>query len=405
MNASCISTHSIVKISVRALTLMWLLFPLVSLGQSTSQGNSLVPAFTLEDGTPIKLRLSRTISSAEESVGNEVDFDVLEEVRISDRLVIPKGSLALGTVTVAQEKRRMGHGGKLDINIDSVRLANGQKAALRAVKNTKGGGHVGAMTGAIVATSLVFWPAAPFFLMMHGKDITIPKGTEITAYVNGNMNLDPTRFGGLAATQDGTATPLDAPAKAAMIAITSTPAGAEISVDHNFVGNTPSSVAVSGGEHVVSVRKNGFNDWEREIKVSGGTVSLSADLTPGSTKSSVVGTTVASQNTAAAPRSATRDKVQKVDVETASGWIGLSTEPQGIGRLAITQVVSNGPAARGGLEVGDIVVGLNGRPVTSGQDFDTAVAACKPGSKLQVSYLRRAWQLQATVMVGDGTNP
>jgi len=332
---------------------------------------------------------------------------VLEEVRIVDRLVIPKGSLALGTVTVAQEKRRMGHGGKLDINIDSVRLANGQKAALRAVKNTKGGGHVGAMTGAIVATSLVFWPAAPFFLMMHGKDITIPKGTEITAYVNGNMNLDPSRFGGIsAATQNGIAPPIDDVAKAAMIAITSTPAGAEISVDHNFVGNTPSSVSVSGGEHVVLVRKNGFIDWEREIKVSGGTVNLTADLTPGSNKSSMVSTAVASQTSPKAPRFEMRDKVQsKVEVETASGWIGLSTEPHVIGQLAITQIVPNGPAARGGLQVGDIVTRLNGTLVTSGQDFYTAVAACKPGSKMQVTYLRRAWDLNATILVGDGTNP
>jgi hypothetical protein len=79
-----------------------------------------------------------------------------------------------------------------------------------AVKNTKGGGHVGAMTGAIVATSLLFWPAAPFFLFMHGKDITIPKGTEITAYINGNMNLDPMRFGGRApSTQGGVVTTID----------------------------------------------------------------------------------------------------------------------------------------------------------------------------------------------------
>src|ERR1700733_4935837 len=87
MNASCVSTHSTVYTSLCALTLT-LLFPLLSLAQSTHQGDSLapvvpaVPAFTLEDGTPVKLRLSRTISSAEESVGNEVDFDVLEEVRI-----------------------------------------------------------------------------------------------------------------------------------------------------------------------------------------------------------------------------------------------------------------------------------------------------------------------------------
>ena len=47
------------------------------------------------------------------------------------------------------------------------------------------------MTGAMVATAIEFWPAAPLFLLMHGKDITIPKGTEITAYVNGEV--PPTR--------------------------------------------------------------------------------------------------------------------------------------------------------------------------------------------------------------------
>src|SRR5271157_5764737 len=88
----------------------------------------------------------------------------------------------------------MARGGKLDIEIDYVKLADGEKAALRAVKETKGGGHTGAMTGAIVATSLIVWPAAPFFLFMHGKDVTIPKGTEITAYVNGVMPLDPAKF-------------------------------------------------------------------------------------------------------------------------------------------------------------------------------------------------------------------
>jgi hypothetical protein len=88
----------------------------------------------------------------------------------------------------------MGRAGKLDINIDYVRLADGEKAALRAVQNVKGGGHTGAMTGAMVTTSLVFFPAAPLFLFMHGKDITIPKGTEVTAFVNGDMPLDLAKF-------------------------------------------------------------------------------------------------------------------------------------------------------------------------------------------------------------------
>lgn len=150
----------------------------------------------LEDGTPVKLRLSHSVSSATAQENDRVDFEVLEEVKVGSLLVIPKGSVAWGTVTEAQAKRRMGRGGKLDVNIDSVRLADGDKAALRGVKDVKGGGHGTAMTGGIVATSLVLWPAAPLFLLMHGKDVTLPQGTEITVYLNGDFPLDAAKFGG-----------------------------------------------------------------------------------------------------------------------------------------------------------------------------------------------------------------
>jgi hypothetical protein len=119
--------------------------------------------FVLEDGTPVKLRINRTISSADAHVGDTVDFEVLDEVNVNGTVVIPKGGLAFATVTEAQSKRRMARGGKLGVNIDYVKLVSGEKAALRAVKDLKGGGHTGAMVGGIVATSIVFFPAAPFF--------------------------------------------------------------------------------------------------------------------------------------------------------------------------------------------------------------------------------------------------
>src|SRR5712692_11884928 len=151
-------------------------------------------AFGLEDGTPIKLRLTRNLSSADATTGDRADFEVLEDVKVKDVIVVPRGGLALATITEAQHKRRMARGGKLDVNIDDLRLADGEKAPLRAVKETQGGGHTGAMTGAIIGTAIVFFPAAPLFLFMHGKDTTIPKGTEITAYINGDIPLDPKRF-------------------------------------------------------------------------------------------------------------------------------------------------------------------------------------------------------------------
>jgi diacylglycerol kinase family enzyme len=201
---------------------------------------------------------------------------------VNGTLVIAKGGLAFATVTAAQSKRRMARGGKLDINIDNVKLIDGEKAALRAVKEMKGGGHTGAMTGGIVATSLVFFPAAPFFLFMHGKDISIPKGTEITAYINGDMKLELAKFQNSApgATQVANSPSITVvPSTTAKVQLESTPPGADIQLDGSFVGNTPSDVQVVDGEHNIVVKKSGFKDWERKLKVNAGsTIHLNAEL-------------------------------------------------------------------------------------------------------------------------------
>lgn len=200
-----------------------------------------------------------------------MDFEVLQDISVNGTLVIPKGGIAFGTVTEAQPKRRMARGGKLEINVDYVKLLNGDKAALRSVKGGSGGGHVGAMTAGIVATGIVFFPAAPFFLFMHGKDITLPKGAEFTAYINGDLRLDIAKF-----------QPMEAPPPtdtgvnrhdqivSATLQIDSTPPGADIEVDGNFVGSTPSEVQVAEGDHLVVVRKSGFKNWERKLKATAG---------------------------------------------------------------------------------------------------------------------------------------
>jgi hypothetical protein len=260
--------------------------------------------FVLEDGTPVKLRLGRSLSSADAHAGDRVDFEVAEEVSVNRIVVIPKGSPASGTVTTAHAKRRMARGGKLDVNIDNVQLADGEKAALRAVKESQGGGHTGVMAGGMVATSLIVWPAAPVFLLMHGKDVTIPKGTEVTAYVGGDMKLDLANFqpsplvpapppvpvapeipaGSQAATPK--TTPTDVPpvspdqAAGAQLAVTSTPDAADIEIDGNFVGSTPSTVGVAAGPHQLSVKKDGFKPWERKITVSSGHIKIDATLEP-----------------------------------------------------------------------------------------------------------------------------
>jgi hypothetical protein len=148
----------------------------------------------LQDGLPVRMRLGRTLSSATAKEGDNVDFEVLDDVAVNGTILIPRGSTALATVTEAHTKRSMGRGGKLDVNIDYVRLPSGEKVALRGVQANNAGGHVGAMTGAIVATSIVFFPAAPLFLFIKGKDITIPKGHEVTVYTNGDQKIDTSKY-------------------------------------------------------------------------------------------------------------------------------------------------------------------------------------------------------------------
>ena len=271
---------------------------LLVLACALSQAIAQTP-IVLQDGTPVRLRLSRNLSSADAHVGDTVDFEVLDEVKVGDLVVIARGGTALATVTEAQAKRRMARGGKLDVNIDYVRLVNREKAALRAVKETKGGGHTGAMTGAMVATGIVFFPAAPLFLFMHGKDITIPKGTEITAYTNGDFKLDPEKFkigAASAAAQQGAGAQVVAPSSPAApapetpsaagplpaqsaLAIVSNPPGADIELNAKFAGSTPSTLKVNPGTYKVVITKSGFKNWVREVDVgAGASISINAEL-------------------------------------------------------------------------------------------------------------------------------
>ncbi len=234
---------------------------------------------TLLDGTPVKLRIGRNLSSSDAKIGEHVDFEVLEEVQVMGVVVIAKGATASATVTEAQPKRRLGREGKLEMTLDSVRLMDNEKAALTATAGGKGGSHTGAMVGAMVATAVFTLGGSALFLLMHGKDITIPKGAETTAYIRGDMSLDMTKFGVAPSVLAPLSVPAaPAPAAQASLAIDSTPAGADVEIDGAFVGNTPSTVSVAPGGHQIAVKKKGFADWTKTLNVTGGTIHLNAEL-------------------------------------------------------------------------------------------------------------------------------
>src|SRR5256886_8301772 len=129
--------------------------------------------FTLRNGTPIHLKLGKTISSATAHVGEVVDLRVVEEVIVEGLSVIPSGAAAIGLVTDAEPKKRMGHGGKLAFSINFVHLKDDEKAAVRSFQQSTGSNS---SAGAILPLS-------------SGKEVVFTEGAEFTPYVDGDMQL------------------------------------------------------------------------------------------------------------------------------------------------------------------------------------------------------------------------
>lgn len=70
-------------------------------------------------------------------------------------------------------------------------------------------------------------------------------------------------------------------AGSAVVSITSDPLGADIYVDGAFVGDTPSTLHLSVGEHAIKIESAGKKPWERRLDVlKGSKVTLSATLIP-----------------------------------------------------------------------------------------------------------------------------
>ena len=144
---------------------------------------------TIADGTPINLRLAESICSAHARVGDPLEFVVVRDVNVGGFTVIKAGTMARGTVTGVKGRRILGIGGNVSLKLDSVELANGERVELRASKEVKGGSRTKLMVGAMIATSLIFLPATPVFLLTRGHSSTVLKSTEITAQIAGPTSL------------------------------------------------------------------------------------------------------------------------------------------------------------------------------------------------------------------------
>lgn len=101
----------------------------------------------------------------------------------------------------------------------------------------------------------------------------------------------------------------------------------------------------------------------------------------------------------------------KTSGKVTRGWLGVViqevnkdlAESFGLDKPAgalVAQVVDGGPADKGGLHVGDIILSMNGQPVIMSADLPHLVGGLKPGSEANLQVAREGGRKNLRVTVG-----
>ncbi len=69
--------------------------------------------------------------------------------------------------------------------------------------------------------------------------------------------------------------------------------------------------------------------------------------------------------------------------------------------LVIENMDSDGPAVKGGLQRGDVLLRINDKPINNVRDAMDIIAEMQPGTKAQFTVLRNGKQLVCTITVEE----
>ena len=123
----------------------------------------------LPKGTIVKLQVVQPISSATARLGEHVDLEVAEDVKIDGTVIVPQGAKAEGFVAEAVSGKLWG-AGSVTVYVGSVLTRTGFRVPVH------GSTAASAIAGAATENAT--------------KDVTIPQGVEITASTEIDIPLE-----------------------------------------------------------------------------------------------------------------------------------------------------------------------------------------------------------------------
>ncbi|MGB7592332.1 MAG: PEGA domain-containing protein [Terriglobia bacterium] len=244
----------------------------------------------LPDGTPVRVRLKADLTSDQVEEGTRVDFEVARPVIIQGMTVIPEGAVSWGAVQSVKK------GKFIRFDIEGVRLPDLTDVKLRTADGkAKNPGQDQIKVDA-----------------SFKGGVGAPKGTEYTAYVNEDREVavaaqpsipalaptptpaattPPTPAQEVAPTPSTTTPAVTTPAPSATspaispsqsaaplanvervrVECFSDPSAADIMIDGDFYGNTPSILKVPVGKHELEIQLSGYKTYSIPLILEPGT--------------------------------------------------------------------------------------------------------------------------------------
>ena len=242
----------------------------------------LLPGWAMQipvrDGQTVKLKLRNILTTDNVQKGDTIDFDVVEDILVNGHVVIAKG--ATGHAKIVDIRGAFNPRAKdaeVTFQFSTVSSVDQQELPLRPQpEKTKKGKEVLIHEKSVIPGQITH---------VVGAD----KGKEYEAYIDGSFSVNASDAiavtpsgapAASAASQPGvTVAPTAAPAPPTPLAaadvtlapssveFSSTPDGADIVIDGNVVGSTPSTLRLTPGHHTIEIRMAGYRTWSRIMVV------------------------------------------------------------------------------------------------------------------------------------------
>ncbi|WP_271077896.1 hypothetical protein [Aurantiacibacter sp. MUD61] len=147
--------------------------------EANSSPNAILPL-----GTEVILRMNEqvTTSGNEWEEGDTFTLVVDQDVMHGQFVVIPEGSEAQGRITSLSSRGAFGRSGKMDIELEFIRV-DGRQIAINGSYRQEG-------DGATVATLGAVFVAGPFGGFVTGESASIPNGRELSATIANALELN-----------------------------------------------------------------------------------------------------------------------------------------------------------------------------------------------------------------------